>query len=95
MQPGEMLPETNALGGQDATPQERARMTRLYGSKWAACPCGRKFVLMYKRAEKWPEDFVSNDATSDRFTYHDTPIGIACPHGGELLIRVPGAAVQS
>jgi hypothetical protein len=63
-------------------------MARDFGSKFSPCPCGRKRVLMYRRAENWPKDFSSNGADSNRLTYHNTPEGIACEHGGKLLSEV-------
>lgn len=59
-----------------------ARMRRAHGSRFAACPCGRPDVLLYKRDGSGG---LSNGPDADRYTYHDTPTGIACAHGGELL----------
>lgn len=59
----------------DAT---QAEMVRLYGSKFVACKCGRTDVLMYKRGG-------GNGPDADRLTYHDTPAGVRCERGGEVV----------
>ena len=69
------------------------KMAREHGSKFATCACGRKRVLMYRRAEKWPQDCSSNGPRSDRLTHHNTPEGFSCTHGGALVADVAGAAM--
>jgi hypothetical protein len=92
-----MTTTTTTNTGVDREEDERrgtgfvAVMKSQHGSKFAACPCGRTFVLMYRRGESFPGPSCSNGPSSDRFTYHDTPDGHSCPHGGALLADVGGA----
>jgi hypothetical protein len=73
-------------------------MARRYGSKFAHCPCGRERVLMYQRGEEGTGIArglligTNNGPGSNRLTYHGTPEGFACTHGGALLCDVDGAA---
>lgn len=71
---------------------EVAEMQRRHGTRFSPCACGREQVMAYKRAEVWPNDSASNGADADRLTYHDTPGGVSCRWGGELISKVPGLA---
>lgn len=47
---------------------------------FAPCPCGRKSVLLYRRAVFG--EYIDNLV---RYAYHDTPSGFRCPQGGETI----------
>ena len=72
------------------SPETVSRLKRDYGASFHSCRCGREEVLLYKRAENWPRDFSHNGRRADRFTYHDTPKGVACAFGGMLLVEALG-----
>lgn len=75
---------------------ECRQRARLYGAKYASCPCGRKRVALYQRGTEGTGIgrglFTRQKGDPYHLTYHNTPEGFTCTHGGALLADVDEAA---